>query len=148
MLKRVFLALLAALTLTLVAAEPALARYRVCNHSSQRVDVAFGYPHGHFGWTSEGWWTIQPGHCRTIMRGPLTNRYYYLYATGSRGSVWQAPSGQEGGFFCTQQDRFVFHNRNHIRNGVLNCAASNLQTKQFLKVDTGGAPNHNHNLTD
>jgi uncharacterized membrane protein len=148
MLNRAFLALAAVMIVTLATAQPASARFRVCNHSSQRVDVAFGYPHGHFGWTSEGWWTLHTGECRTIMRGTLSNRFYYLYATGSRGSIWQAPEGQEGGFFCIQRDRFVFHNRNHEKDGVLDCGAGNLQSKQFFKVDTGGAPNHVHNLSD
>lgn len=148
MLERAFLVLAAVLTVTLASAGPTWAGLRVCNHSSQRVDVAFGYPHGQFGWTSEGWWTLSAGQCRTVMRGNLSNRYYYLYATGSGGSVWQGPKGQDGGFFCIQRDRFVFPNRNNEKNGVLDCAAARLQTKQFFKVDTGGAPNHVHNLSN
>jgi uncharacterized membrane protein len=147
MFKRVLAALGAALFVTFALAGPAAARFRVCNHTDQRIDVAFGYNHGHFGWTSEGWWTLQPEQCRTIMRGRLDNRYYYLYATGSDGGLWQAPKSQNGGFFCIQHQRFVFHNRNYEEDGVLDCG-SKMKTKQFFKVDTEGAPNHTHNLTD
>ena len=92
MLKRAFLALAAVLTVTFALAGPASAGFRVCNHSSQRVDLAFGYPHDQFGWTSEGWWTLaRRANAGTIMRGTLSNRFYYLYATGSHGSIWQAP---------------------------------------------------------
>ncbi len=148
MLKRPLFALSALIIVVFALAGPAEAGLRVCNHSGQRVDVAFGYPHGQFGWTSEGWWVIQPGHCKQIMNGDLTNRYYYLYATGSRGGVWQAKPGQSGGFFCVQHDRFVLQNRNFKRGSVLDCAARNLQGKQFFVVDTQGAPNHVHNLRD
>lgn len=148
MLKRTILALAAAFIVTFTLAEPASAWFRVCNHSSQRIDVAFGYPHGHFGWTSEGWWTLHSGQCRTIMRGELNNRYYYLYATGSHGGIWQARGGQNGGFFCIQHDRFVLHNRNREHGGVLDCGKGRMQSKQFFKVDTGGYPNYTHNLTD
>ena len=148
MLKRVFLALAGLSFAVLALAGPAQAGFRVCNHSSQRVDVAFGYPHPEFGWTSEGWWTIQPDHCKQIMHGDLTNRYYYLYATGSKGGIWQAKPGQDGGFFCVQHERFVLQNRNFQKDNTLDCAARNLQTKQFFIVNTKGAPNHVHNLTD
>lgn len=132
----------------ILVAETAEAGFRVCNRSGQRIDVAFGYPHDQFGWTSEGWWTIQPGKCRTVMNGDLTNRYYYLYATGSEGGRWQAPEGQEGGFFCVQNERFVFQNRNFQHEGRLDCGEHNLQARHFLVVDTEGAPNHVHNLQD
>ena len=148
MAKRAFFPLAALVLAGFALAGPAEAGFRVCNHSSQRVDVAFGYPHHQFGWTSEGWWTIQPGHCRQIMHGELTNRFYYLYATGSKGGVWQAKPGQDGGFFCVQSERFVLQNRNFKKGNLLDCAARNLLGKQFFIVDTEGAPNHVHNLSD
>lgn len=148
MSKRSALTVLAAIAVTLAGISASEARYRVCNRSMQRVDVAFGYPHPQFGWTSEGWWTIQPGDCRTIMRGELTNRYYYLYATGSEGSFWQGDAAQKGGFFCISQDKFVFHNSNFMVDGELDCARNNLVAKPFVMVDTEGAPNHIHNLSD
>ena len=148
MLKRAFLALIASILASFVLIDPSLAGFRVCNHSNQRVDVAFSYPHHEFGWTAEGWWTIEPSHCRTVMNGNLTNRYYYLYARGSKGGEWKAPGGQEGGFFCTKNSRFVLQNRNFINGSKLDCAANNLEGKQFFIVDAEGAPNHVHNLSN
>jgi uncharacterized membrane protein len=148
MLKHVPLGLAVLLVAGFASATPGWAAFKVCNHSKQQVDVAFAYPHTQFGWTSEGWWTLATGQCRTIMKGPLNNRYYYLYATGSKGSIWQAPAGQKGGFFCIQRDRFVLPNRNNQKDGVLDCSLHNLQAKQFFLVDTGGATNHVHNLRD
>lgn len=148
MLKRAFYALTAFLLAVFAVAEPAEAGFRVCNRSSQRIDVAFGYPHAQFGWTSEGWWVLSPGQCRLVMRGDLTNRFYYLYATGSEGGRWQAQPGQDGGFFCVQSARFVLQNRNFLRGSTLDCGAYNLEGRQFLVVDTRGAANHIHNLRD
>jgi uncharacterized membrane protein len=83
-----------------------------------------------------------------VMHGDLSNRYYYLCATGSKGGIWQAKPGQSGGFFCVQHARFVLQNRNFKKGDVLDCGAYNLQGKQFFIVGTHGAPNHVHNLTD
>jgi uncharacterized membrane protein len=148
MLKRAIFTVIALILGGILAAETAEAGFRVCNRSSQRIDVAFGYPHSQFGWTAEGWWTIQPGNCRTVMKGNLTNRFYYLFATGSKGGRWQAPEGQDGGFFCVQSDRFVFQNRNFLHDGKLDCGEHKLQGRHFLVVDTEGASNHIHNLRD
>ncbi len=147
MFKRASIAVCVLLTASLAMASASWAGFRVCNHTPQRIDVAFGYPHQQFGWTSEGWWTIHPGQCRQVMRGNLTNRYYYLYAIGSQGSVWEAPAGQASGFFCIRPGRFVFHNSNYENNGVLTCTGAQVGAKQFFQVDTGGAPNHIHNLS-
>jgi uncharacterized membrane protein len=148
MLKRAFFMGIALVFVGFALATPAEAGFRVCNRSDQRIDVAFGYPHTQFGWTSEGWWVLEPGQCRLVMRGNLTNRYYYLYAHGSEGGLWQAQPGQDGGFFCIQSARFVLQNRNFQRGNKLDCGAYNLQGKQFLVVDTEGAPNHVHNLRE
>jgi len=129
-------------------AKPADAGLRVCNRSGQQVDVAFGYPDRRSGWTAEGWWRIPRGACKPIVQEPLTSRYYYLFATGSKGGVWQATGSQKGGHFCIRQKRFVFHNRDFVRNGVLDCAARHVMSRQFLLVDTGGAPDHVHELKD
>jgi len=139
--------LLAAVGLALTAGG-AMAGFKICNHSDGKVSVAIGYKGGDYGWTSEGWWTIEPGDCKAIMNGDLTNRYYYLYATGSKGGIWQAKKGQEGGFFCIKRSRFVLQNRNFLSGSKLDCGANNLESKQFFIVDTKGAPNHVHNLRD
>ena len=148
MSKRAFLALTVLVLASFAPSSGSWAGFEVCNESSQRVDVALGYRHGQFGWTSEGWWTLQTDQCRTIMHGDLSSQHYYLYATGSRGAVWQAQGGQEGRSFCIQSKRFVLQNRNFRKNGETDCESYNLKRKQFLVVDTEGASNHIHHLRD
>jgi uncharacterized membrane protein len=147
MTSKPLLASVVLLTATLVASGECSADFRVCNRSGQRIDVAFGYPHPQFGWTSEGWWTIAPADCRVVYQGSLTNRYYYVYATGSDGGLWQGPDNQNGGFFCVQPEKFVFSNSSFVHEGALNCVHHNLQSRKFILVDTAGKPNHIHNLT-
>ena len=146
MLKRISLAICVLLAACFTLADASWAGFRVCNQTPQQVDVAFGYPHGQFGWTSEGWWVLQPGQCRLVMRGPLSNRYYYLFAKGSQGSIWDASDGRAGSFFCVQPDRFVFPNRNFERSGVISCPSGTV-AKRFQQIDTSGGANHVHNLS-
>jgi uncharacterized membrane protein len=148
MLERLVFGAIAAALSGFLLIEPAEAGFRVCNRSNQRVDVAFGYPHQQFGWTSEGWWTIQSGECRTVMNGDLGNRYYYLYAQGAQGGRWQAPDSQDGGYFCVQNEAFVFQNRTFQHGNAVNCEEHNLHDRHFLVIDTEGAANHTHNLRD
>jgi len=124
------------------------AGFRVCNRSGQQIDVAFGRPGKTSGWTAEGWWSIPRGQCPAIATEALTDRYFYLYAIGSKGGVWQATGTQKGGHFCIRRNRFVLRNCDHIRNGVLDCAVHHLMSRQFFVVDTGGAPDHTHDLKD
>lgn len=126
----------------------AQADFRVCNQSPQRLDIALAYPQPPLGWTSEGWWSLAVGQCTTLLRSPLSSRYYYLYATGTHGGVWGAPPGQRGGFFCTRTGRFLFHSRSTETPRLPDCAGPGAQTKHFLKVDTGGAASHVQNLRD
>ncbi|HEU5017650.1 MAG TPA: DUF1036 domain-containing protein [Pseudolabrys sp.] len=126
----------------------AQADFRVCNRSSQRIDVALAYPQPPFGWTSEGWWPLAVGQCTTLLRGPLSSRYYYLYATGAHGGVWKAPQDQQGGFFCTRTGRFLFRSRSLEKPRLLDCTGGGAQPRQFFKVDTGGAANHVQKLSD
>ncbi len=148
MLKRAVPAVCSLILAGFAVAGPAEAAFRVCNRSGQRVDVAFGYLDKRAGWTAQGWWSIPRGQCREIAKEALTSRYYYLYATGTKGGVWQATGSQKGGHFCIRQKRFVLRNSDSVRNGVLDCAAHKLLSRQFLTVDTGGAADHTHDLKD
>jgi uncharacterized membrane protein len=148
MRKQAFLAVSSLILAGFALAGPAQAGFRVCNRSGQQIDVAFGYPDRKSGWTSEGWWSIPRGQCHAVAKEALTSRYYYLYATGANGGVWQATGSQKGGHFCIRQKRFVLRNRDYARNGVLDCAAHHLMSRQFLLVDTGGAADHVHDLKD
>ena len=86
---------LAALTLVLVvplfSATAAFADFRVCNATQNLVGVGIGY-RAKAGWVTEGWWHIEGSSCKTLIEGPLSSRFYYLYAEDAeRGGRWDGP---------------------------------------------------------
>ena len=143
------LVLAAAVVAAAMASSVAESRadFRVCNKSSERVNVAIGYNNKDYGWTSEGWWAIEPENCHNIIRGRLDNRYYYVYAIDTQDGVWEAPESQQGGFFCVGKEKFTFHNR-EFGGDVLDCEKSSQITKHFLSVDTQDADDFTYNLTE
>jgi uncharacterized membrane protein len=126
MLKRSIPAVCSLIMAGFALAGPAAPGFRVCNRAGQHVDVAFGYPDKRAGWIAQGRWSIPRGQCRRVAKEALTRRYCYLSATGSKGDVSQATGNQKGGHFCIGRKRFVFANRDYVRNGVLDCAAHKL----------------------
>lgn len=106
---------------------PAQARadFRVCNATKKLVGVAIGY-RAAAGWTTEGWWQIPGSSCATLIKGPLSSRYYYLYAEDAgRGGRW-------GG----KVDMCVADNEFKIV-GVHDCFARGFQRMGFKEYDTG-----------
>ena len=76
----------------------------VCYYGPQaRITVAVAYYDSSYGgWTSEGWYGVDSGDCRTVLRLPA-DRKVYLYAQGAAGS-----SG--GGYYnCTGSGPFTIH---------------------------------------
>jgi len=59
---------------------PASADLRVCNNTKALINFAVGVNAG-ADFSTEGWWTVTPGSCATPIKGPLTARFVYLYAT-------------------------------------------------------------------
>lgn len=89
------------------------------------VGVAIGYK-GQQDWTTEGWWNIRPSSCETLLAGPLSSRYYYVYAVDyDEGGEWTGP-----GFMCTRDKKFTIE-------GVTDCIARGFQRTGFFEVDTG-----------
>ncbi|TIR98819.1 MAG: DUF1036 domain-containing protein, partial [Mesorhizobium sp.] len=75
----------------LAATSPALADFRVCNATQNLVGVGIGY-RAKAGWITEGWWHIEGSTCKTLIEGPLSSRFYYLYAEDAeRGGRWDGP---------------------------------------------------------
>jgi uncharacterized membrane protein len=124
------------------------AEFRVCNKSDERLSVSVGYNHSDYGWTSEGWWRIPLGECVTILKGDLSNRYYYVYATGHKGGTWSGPKSQDGGFFCITKEKYTLHNREYQKDDTINCERRGLQTKKFSSVDTEDSKDFTYNLTE
>lgn len=103
----------------------AAADLRLCNMTTSRIGVAIGYRDPQ-GWASEGWWNLKPNACETLIKGPLTSRYYYVYAQDyDRGGEW---TGQTP--MCTRDKEF------QIR-GVEDCLARGFDRTRFFEVDTG-----------
>jgi uncharacterized membrane protein len=127
---------IAVLTSALLATVPAQAGFKVCNKAHMPAKVAFGHFDGK-AWLSEGWWTILPQKCETLLSGPLDARYYYLYGTDGGSGTWDGGTG-----FCTAAvGPFAIAGRGR-------CAARGLDRKGFFEVDTSDHTNWIQSLSD
>lgn len=127
---------LASAALILFAASPAWAGFTVCNKAEIQAKVAIGQFDGK-DWKSEGWWTIPPQKCETLISGPLDARYYYLYATDGGSGTWNGSTG-----FCTAPiGPFAIEGRG-------NCAARGYDRKGFFEIDTGQKTDWTQSLSD
>ncbi len=97
---------------------------RVCNDTSDIQAVAFGYE-GAQGWTSEGWWNVDPGACTVPALDGVNRRYFYY-----RAEVDGGPFTGENYFFCTTPEAFEIV-------GDSECAARGYAREDFREVDTG-----------
>lgn len=119
-------AILAGALLAYIAlpADAALADLRLCNKTEATVSVAIGYK-AKDGWTTEGWWNIPGNKCNTLIPGPLTARYYYLYAVDARqGGEWGGKA-----FLCTRRKMFTIL-------GTEDCVARGYDRTGFFEIDT------------
>lgn len=121
-----FLALLAGLAaVPVIGTTAARADFRVCNGTQSLVGVAIGY-RAKTGWVTEGWWHIAGSSCKTLIEGPLSSRYFYLYAEDAeKGGRWDGPVNM-----CVAEKEFKI-------NGVNDCYARGYQPAGFQEYDTG-----------
>ena len=127
--------LLALLVLVLLA-EPAFAALNVCNHTARDARVAVGRFDG-TQWMSEGWWTIAPKKCATVVPWKLKARYYYLYAVDGGSGSWDGSRK-----FCVgTTDKWQ-------APGRTDCAARGMDRKGFFVIDTGARPDYTQTLSD
>jgi uncharacterized membrane protein len=106
---------------------PTIARadFRVCNATQELVGVGIGY-RAKAGWVTEGWWHIEGSSCKTLIEGPLSSRFYYLYAEDAeRGGRWDGPISM-----CVAEKEFKIA-------GVTDCVARGFQRAGFQEYDTG-----------
>ena len=119
-----------------VAATPARADFRVCNATQSLVGVGIGY-RAKAGWITEGWWHIEGQTCKTLIEGPLSSRFYYLYAEDAeRGGRWDGPINM-----CVAEKEFKVA-------GVTDCVARGFQRAGFQEYDTGEQASWMVQLTD
>ncbi|MGA7935884.1 MAG: DUF1036 domain-containing protein [Kovacikia sp.] len=100
---------------------------KVCNRSDRGTAViAVAYPNGKNHWKSEGWLTLKPNECSTLIDSSLTNRYYYYYATTDNNYVWGGSHP-----FCISSEGFVFTNADK------QCQGLRSRWENFRELDTG-----------
>lgn len=112
------------------------ADFRVCNATQNLVGVAIGYRAGS-GWITEGWWHVDGSTCKTLIEGPLSSRFYYLYAEDAeKGGRWEGPISM-----CVADKEFKVA-------GVADCFARGFQRAGFQEYDTGEQSSWMVQLTD
>ena len=127
---------LAAGLLVAMGATGARADFRVCNATQSLVGVGIGY-RAKAGWITEGWWHIAASSCKTLIEGPLSSRFYYLYAEDAeRGGRWDGPINM-----CVAEKEFKIA-------GVNDCFARGFQRAGFQEYDTGEQASWMVQLTD
>jgi uncharacterized membrane protein len=120
----------------MASAAPARADFRVCNATQNLVGVGIGY-RAKAGWITEGWWHIDGSSCKTLIEGPLSSRFYYLYAEDAeRGGRWDGPINM-----CVAEKEFKIA-------GVNDCVARGFQRAGFQEYDTGEQASWMVQLTD
>lgn len=130
------LGLLALICVTALGASEARADFRVCNATQNLVGVGIGY-RANAGWVTEGWWHIEGSTCKTLIEGPLSSRFYYLYAEDAeRGGRWDGPIQM-----CVAEKEFKIA-------GVNDCFARGFQRAGFQEYDTGEQASWMVQLTD
>ncbi|HWK00522.1 MAG TPA: DUF1036 domain-containing protein [Xanthobacteraceae bacterium] len=124
------------LVLSTFGVAPAHADFRVCNNTQSRVGVAIGYKDNEL-WSTEGWWNVAANSCETLMRGPLSARFYYLYAIDyDQGGEWSGKA-----YMCTREKEFTIKGRN-------DCLARGYDRIGFFEVDTSEQKNWTVQLTE
>jgi uncharacterized membrane protein len=104
---------------------PAFADFRLCNKTGSRVGVSVGYKERE-AWSTEGWWNVSANSCETLLRGPLSARFYYVYAIDyDRGGEWNGKA-----YMCTREKEFTIR-------GIEDCLARGYDRSGFFEIDTG-----------
>ena len=117
-------------------AGDAHADYRVCNKTHILANVALGVDSGE-QFSTEGWWTLSPGECATVIANPLKYRYLYLYAMNIAGvAIVGGPVRM-----CIDDVKFK-------AIGAADCWRRGLKSVGFWEIDTRDASDWTTFLTD
>lgn len=93
--------LLTSLTVTIATSNQAHAKLEVCNETDLQRDIAIGYKKDG-EWTSEGWWILEVGECKPVIKEELTSTFYY-YRAVNKGKEFDPGKYS----FCTQTEVFT-----------------------------------------
>jgi uncharacterized membrane protein len=114
----------------------AAAKFSVCNRTAHAASLAFGFFDGK-NWGSAGWWTVAAGSCAALLEGPLSARFYYVYARHQGvGGAWEGDRS-----FCVKQGRFAIARHT-------DCMTQGYEARRFFQVDTGNSTDWIENLAD
>ncbi len=107
-----------------ISVLPAQADLRVCNKTSNQINIALGY-RAERGWQSEGWWLAGANDCVIVFQGDLNARFYYLFAVDDiGGGAWDGAI-----YLCTRDEAFTIF-------GVEDCLARGYERTGFFEIDT------------
>ena len=91
----------ASLTAVISTTNQAHAKLEICNETDLPRDVAIGYK-AEDGWKSEGWWKLEVGDCKSVIKQELESTFYYYRAIHKGGEF------DPGNYsFCTQSKAFT-----------------------------------------
>jgi uncharacterized membrane protein len=110
----------------LLASAPAHAQLEICNRTAAPYSLAIAYETD-ADVVSQGWWTVAPDKCETVITGELKRRYFYHYAISRPLNVeWN------GSFtFCVDDDpQFRI-------TGASDCEQRSFRTLGFRQIDVG-----------
>ena len=96
----------------------------VCNDTDYTQSLSFGYE-GAEGWTSEGWWVVEPAACVTPSLDGERHPFLYYRAEVDGGDF----TGQSY-FFCTTPDAYTIV-------GDSDCEARGYAREDFREVNIG-----------
>ncbi|MCU0831145.1 MAG: DUF1036 domain-containing protein [Rhizobiaceae bacterium] len=112
------------LLLTMACLCAARAELQICNQSLDILNVAIGYEdRGEF--QTEGWWSIGANRCSEVIRVPLANRFYYIYAE----DVFGQPVISGDVPACIDARRFTLR-------GTQDCWIRGARQAGFSEIDT------------
>jgi uncharacterized membrane protein len=99
-----------------------------CNRTPMPIVTAIDHPDDNGQWLTEGWWTIWPGDCASVVAGPIHSDYIYVHAH-SPGDAYTW--GDENFSVCVSDRAFAF--------SADDCGPGPKRTARFMKVPTGAA---------
>jgi len=110
---------------------PALADFKICNESGERIAAAIAYndPDSQ-NWVSRGWWNLDDGECKTLLGGVLKDKYYYLRGDGD-AHYW----GGEYKFCVDNNNKFTLNEAD---------STCDYDYEAFFKIDTGDASSYTY----
>jgi uncharacterized membrane protein len=107
-------------------AQPAAAQLDICNKTPAALSVAIAYETD-ADVVSQGWWTIDPDKCETVITSELNKPYYYHYAVSRALNVEWAGTFN----FCSNDDpQFRI-------SGASDCEQRNFRVQGFRQSDVG-----------